>query len=147
MPAELTATALRCEYLSDPLGIDVPAPRLSWALDGDGGGRSQSAYRIRVAADPAPLWRIANRALTLDVTLAPNTHAEVHVPTSDLSAVVEGNRPTRNAEGVRLVREEDGAAVFAVGSGTYAYRAPWAGCPFRGDQLQSRARYWSFSPT
>ncbi len=38
---------LRCEYLSNPLGIDAPAPLLSWTLSGTG---RQTAYQIQVAA-------------------------------------------------------------------------------------------------
>ena len=30
LQAALTPTDLRCEYLKDPLGIDLPKPRLSW---------------------------------------------------------------------------------------------------------------------
>src|SRR5439155_12706904 len=40
---------LRCEYLSNPLGIDVPQPRFSWALEHSERGQSQSAYRVLVA--------------------------------------------------------------------------------------------------
>lgn len=47
---------LRCEYLKDPLGIDVVKPRLSWNL---GTGRlkpergiKQTAYQILVASTP-----------------------------------------------------------------------------------------------
>lgn len=40
---------LRCEYLVDPLGIDEPAPRLSWRLNSDREGARQVAYRIRVS--------------------------------------------------------------------------------------------------
>jgi len=29
----LLATHLRCEYLTNPLGIDVAQPRLSWVLE------------------------------------------------------------------------------------------------------------------
>ena len=51
----LRATHLRCEYLVDPLGIDVRIPRLSWQLEAapgtaPGRGRAQGAYRILVAA-------------------------------------------------------------------------------------------------
>lgn len=48
-------TNLRCEYLKDPLGIDVSKPRLSWALEqrhqgtGDRGQR-QTAYQVLVAS-------------------------------------------------------------------------------------------------
>ena len=46
---------LRCEYRSDPLGIDETTPRLSWALEAEGRGQSQSAYRILVAFNEGDL--------------------------------------------------------------------------------------------
>jgi alpha-L-rhamnosidase len=42
---------LRCEYLVDPLGIDVRQPRLSWEVRDRRRGARQSAYQVRVAAD------------------------------------------------------------------------------------------------
>ena len=50
-------TKLRCEYLSDPLGIDVARPRLSWVIIDSGQrsevrGRQQSAYQVLVASTP-----------------------------------------------------------------------------------------------
>ena len=54
---------LRCEYGVDPLGVDVPTPRLSWKLSGDGRNQAQSAYQILVATsadslamDVGDLW-------------------------------------------------------------------------------------------
>ena len=47
--SEISAVALRCEYKYDPLGIDVPHPRLSWQCSGEGRGLVQSAYQIVVA--------------------------------------------------------------------------------------------------
>ncbi|NIA28435.1 MAG: family 78 glycoside hydrolase catalytic domain [Actinobacteria bacterium] len=47
--ANLIATNLRCEYLKNPLGIDVKQPRLSWVLDSGGQNQEQTAYRILVA--------------------------------------------------------------------------------------------------
>jgi alpha-L-rhamnosidase len=41
---------LRCEYLADPLGIDVPAPRLSWVLDHSQRGERQTAYQVVVSS-------------------------------------------------------------------------------------------------
>lgn len=40
---------LRCEYRDQPLGIDHPAPRLSWTLESSVRGQKQTAYRILVA--------------------------------------------------------------------------------------------------
>ncbi|PRY55590.1 alpha-L-rhamnosidase [Arcticibacter pallidicorallinus] len=41
---------LRCEMLTDPLGIDVLNPRLSWEITSPARGLKQSAYRILVAS-------------------------------------------------------------------------------------------------
>ena len=43
-------TLLRCEYLVDPLGVDVARPRLSWVVSDPRRGAMQGAYRILVAS-------------------------------------------------------------------------------------------------
>jgi len=48
--ASFRVARLRCEYGTDPLGIDVPAPRLSWILESEIRGVAQSAYRVLVAS-------------------------------------------------------------------------------------------------
>lgn len=45
-------TGLRCEHLVNPLGIETPAPRLSWRLESDRRGARQMAYRLMAAASP-----------------------------------------------------------------------------------------------
>jgi len=61
--AALTAQDLRCEYLTDPLGVDAGSPRLSWVLASGQRGAKQTAYQILVAssarllaADTGDLW-------------------------------------------------------------------------------------------
>ncbi len=46
---------LRCEYLRNPLGIDVRQPRLSWVLNHTERAEKQSAYQILVATRPEML--------------------------------------------------------------------------------------------
>ncbi|MFW9898089.1 MAG: glycoside hydrolase family 78 protein [Candidatus Thorarchaeota archaeon] len=46
MTHSLVINNLRCEYLVNPLGIDVKTPRLSWIIDSDERGQCQTAYRI-----------------------------------------------------------------------------------------------------
>ena len=41
---------LSCEYRTDPLGIDIARPRLSWTLFSDIRGQFQAAYQILVAS-------------------------------------------------------------------------------------------------
>lgn len=54
---------LRCEYLSNPLGIDLREPRLSWTLQAERRGCRQSAYQVlvsrgedRLRAGEGDLW-------------------------------------------------------------------------------------------
>lgn len=46
---------LKCEYKTNPLGMDVPQPRFSWQVVSGERGWLQSAYQIRVAQSPAAL--------------------------------------------------------------------------------------------
>ena len=51
----LEVVELRCEYLENPLGIDVVTPRLSWKLKTEENNFKQKAYRILVASDQQKL--------------------------------------------------------------------------------------------
>ena len=51
----LAVKNLRCEYKTDPLGIDVRKPRLSWELVSTERGVLQTSYEIRVASSEAEL--------------------------------------------------------------------------------------------
>lgn len=44
---------LRCEYLENPIGIDVEKPRLSWVLTHSERGEKQTAYQLIVSTDPS----------------------------------------------------------------------------------------------
>lgn len=59
----LAVGQLRCEYRVDPLGVDVPQPRLSWIVESAQRGQTQTAYQVLVAttaenlqADRGDLW-------------------------------------------------------------------------------------------
>src|SRR5262249_9566678 len=62
-PSSVRVVTLRAEYRENPLGVDVPQPRLSWQIEGESRGIVQTAYQLRVAtsaehlrADRALLW-------------------------------------------------------------------------------------------
>src|SRR6202012_3036145 len=42
---------MRCEYLSDPVGLDARNPRLSWMMEDTRNGARQSWYRVVVGRD------------------------------------------------------------------------------------------------
>jgi alpha-L-rhamnosidase len=48
----LSLTNLRTEYKTNPLGIDVLKPRLSWEIQSDKRNTMQTAYEIRFASNP-----------------------------------------------------------------------------------------------
>ncbi len=51
---------LRCEYMTNPFGIDAVQPRLSWQMN-DGRKRAkQTAFQLRVATDTTELQRHTN---------------------------------------------------------------------------------------
>ncbi len=60
LPSEVRVTELRCEYLVDPLGIDVVQPRLSWKLESQWRGQKQTAYQVLVANEEKRL--VENKA-------------------------------------------------------------------------------------
>jgi alpha-L-rhamnosidase len=42
---------LKCEYLANPIGVDVPNPRLSWLMNDSRQDAKQTAYRIYIGKD------------------------------------------------------------------------------------------------
>lgn len=49
LAAATNITDLTCEYLENPLGIDVLQPRLSWKIESDERNQVQTAYQVLVA--------------------------------------------------------------------------------------------------
>ena len=47
--ADLRIEGLRCEYATDPIGLDVRSPQFSWRTESQRRGVLQSAYQIVVA--------------------------------------------------------------------------------------------------
>ncbi|MBC8134508.1 MAG: family 78 glycoside hydrolase catalytic domain [Fibrella sp.] len=60
--------------------------------------------------------------LTLDVTIPANTTATVYVPARQGDTILENNKPVAASPGVKMVRQEASATVFAVPSGKYRFK-------------------------
>ena len=80
---------------------------------------SYDSVRGRIATD----WRREGRTFRLQITVPANTVAIVHMPAADARTVRESGRPAEKSEGVTFLRSEDGAAVYEVLSGEYAFRS------------------------
>jgi alpha-L-rhamnosidase len=68
-------------------------------------------------------WRAAEEGFHLGLTLPANTVAEVHVPAERMDDITEGGKAAGEAEGVKYLRSEAGAAVFEVAGGNYAFHS------------------------
>jgi len=68
-------------------------------------------------------WNINGLVFDLKITVPANATATVYVPATDLSRITESGQAVHDAPGVTLLRQENGLAVFAVESGSYAFQA------------------------
>ena len=69
----------------------------------------------------ATYWRLKGDKFNLHATIPANTTAHIHIPTADLDSIKEGWSAATNADGLRFIRMENGAAVFEAGSGKYKF--------------------------
>src|SRR5215831_19863767 len=66
-------TGLTCEYLTDPLGIDVLQPRLAWVPNHSQRGQRQTAYQVLVSESVGALSRGTGDQWDSDKTSASNS--------------------------------------------------------------------------
>jgi alpha-L-rhamnosidase len=70
-------------------------------------------------------WKRVDGHFDLTVSIPANTTAQVVLPTVDANGITESDRPLSQAGDVTRLGTEEGAAVFAIGSGTYRFRSLW----------------------
>ena len=68
-------------------------------------------------------WKLEAGRLTMDVTVPANTTATIYVPVKEAAGVTESGKPADKAEGVKFLRMENNAVVYAVGSGNYHFQS------------------------
>lgn len=132
---------VRCEYLTEPLGLDVERPRLSWklmALDPAERGQRQTAYQVLVATSKDILNR--DRGDLWDSGMV-SSNRSVHV-------VYAGKPLTSGTECLWKVRvrDEDGdvsawsePARWTMGQ---LNRSDWSGKWIGNDEVFTREKGW-----
>lgn len=68
-------------------------------------------------------WRRRGDQLVTEVTIPANATATVCVPSKDTAEVTESGKTAAQAEGGKLLRLRNDAAVYAVGSGTCRFQS------------------------
>jgi alpha-L-rhamnosidase len=69
-------------------------------------------------------WQKKDGVFVWDITVPVNATATVFVPAKAVQGITESGKPASGARGVRFLRQEQGRAVFEVGSGNYRFRSP-----------------------
>ena len=115
------------EWMADTVaGIDldpqIPAYKHIILRPMPGGGLTYAkatydSINGRIVSD----WKMENGGLTYRVEVPANTTATVCVPMAKGGSVMEGGKPVDKSEGVTFVKNENGAAVYTVGSGSYVF--------------------------
>ena len=68
-------------------------------------------------------WKMEGGQFSLRATIPANTTATVYIPTQNANGVLESGASAANAKGVKFLRKEADATVYAVDSGTYEFTA------------------------
>jgi len=95
-------------------------------LVGYGGLTNASCFQQTPFGRLATAWNISSGTSVLTVEIPVNTTATVQVPAKSGTTVYEGAVAAETAPGVQYLGTTNGAAVFAVGSGTYVFTSTLA---------------------
>ena len=68
-------------------------------------------------------WKREDEKITMEVVIPPNSTATIFVPAKDAASVTETGKPAGEAKGVKFLRMENHAAIYAVGSGNYQFQS------------------------
>lgn len=112
----MKAVRLRCEYLKDPIGIDIVHPRLMWNCEG---GSRQSARRIVAERDGRQIWdsgKIPTESMHADLptTLSSRMRIVWKVKLWD-ETDTEGEWSENTVLETGLLSESDWSAVWIAG--------------------------------
>ena len=88
-----------------------PGGKLTWA---------KTSYRS-IRGPIISNWEIRDGRFTLDVTVPPNTTADVFIPTQHPENVLVSGRKAENAPGVTFLKQQDKFIVYEVKSGHYQF--------------------------
>jgi hypothetical protein len=72
-------------------------------------------------------WKLADHAITMQITVPTNTTATIRIPAADPKQVSESGKPVGQDPSVRILRQDPGALFVEVDGGKYSFTAPAKG--------------------
>jgi hypothetical protein len=117
------ASDLRCEYRTDPVGIDVAEPLLFWRLESETPGQRQTAYLVLVASSHkqldegvGDLWDSAKEVIQIYVS---DLESRVEQPLKELAGFEKVQlEPGRSKTGT-IPLDQNGFKFFDAAAGKW----------------------------
>lgn len=69
-------------------------------------------------------WRRKNGKVHFEIVVPANTTAQIYIPAAAADQVFKSGKPIGDSPSIALVGTDQGAAIFAVGSGRYEFQSP-----------------------
>lgn len=66
-------------------------------------------------------WKKTDDKAWIEVSIPVNTTADIYIPITEKSKILEGKKPLESAKNVKIVEENEQNIIVSVGSGTYAF--------------------------
>jgi alpha-L-rhamnosidase len=66
-------------------------------------------------------WKKENGLFTYEATVPANTTATLYLPALSEKSIKENGKAVKNAKGIKLLKYENGKALFEIGSGSYKF--------------------------
>ena len=123
---QVSVIELKCEYIANPLGIDILNPRLSWKLESPTNGQKQTAYQIIVSSTQE----------NLEANIGDLWNTEIVNSEQSLHVKYEGRKLRSGEEAFWKVRvwdregndsEWSETAKWEMGLNTLEWEAEWIG--------------------
>jgi len=89
-----------------------PTGGMTWAK-----GHYESLYGMIRSS-----WKLEKGRLTYEAEVPPNTTATLFLPAASAEKVKERGKPAAKASGVTFTKQENGKAVYRLGSGSYSFQ-------------------------
>ena len=115
-------------FYRDILGINQLTPgfaKISINSQPGGGLTSAQGCYDSIQGPISNAWTYVSNTFNMTVAIPPNTTAQICVPTTNAGAITESGVPATNSAGVTYVGVSNGAAIYAVGSGSYVFASPY----------------------
>lgn len=116
-------------FYSGILGINLLSPgfaKILIAPQPGGGLTSAQGCYDSVQGPISNAWTYTGSTFTMAVSIPPNTTAQIFVPTMNAGDIVESGVPAADSPGVTYLGVSNGAAIYAVGSGSYQFSSPFS---------------------